>query len=248
MGINFTLLTVSRLIIHEVPKHLAHDDQVTPTLSEIESNLTGEIRGMLRDRLMSAAETSQRGFDIERDPASTSPIPGLVQSHLADPKKSDFVDMSRRMANHLFQSQPRISPSGLLLVMECDIDGLTAVAVLKIEKEEGARLFRPQGGKVTFNLEHLRDLILTPRTKVFKLAIVAPEGETFRGRACDNQRAYSSYKALADFFLERFLGCRLAQSPSVTTKKFYDNTARYLHDNFQNEPEGCTADRSLRSG
>jgi hypothetical protein len=237
MTINFSLLTVAHLIIHEVPKRLGQEDQTAQTLSEEESTLGQEIKGMLRDRLMSAAETSPRGFDIERDPASTSPIPKLIQPYLENPGGADFVEMSRTMAKHLFQSQPRISPSGLLLVMGCNIDDLVAVGILKVEKEEGARLFRSEGGKVTFNLEHLRDLVLTPRTKLFKLAIVVPDDGTFRGRACDNQRAYSSYKVLADFFLERFLGCRLAESPSVATKKFYEGTEVFLHDNFQNDPE-----------
>jgi hypothetical protein len=50
------------------------DKQASPILSEVESELSAEIKGMLRDRLMSAADTSARGFDIERDPKSTSPI------------------------------------------------------------------------------------------------------------------------------------------------------------------------------
>src|ERR1700682_4981618 len=155
MRINFTLLTVSRLIIHEVPRRVPGDKQASPILSEVESELSAEIKGMLRDRLMSAADTSPRGFDIERDPKSTSPIAGVIQSYLVKPSSSAFVAMSQSMSSHLFQNQPPISPAGLLVVMECNIGGIVAVAILKIEKEEGARLFRPVGGKMTFNLQHL---------------------------------------------------------------------------------------------
>ena len=237
MAINFTFLSVARLIIHEVPRRISQDDPSTPTLSEVESDLTSPIKGMLRDRLMSAADTSPKGFDIEKNPTSSSPVPPLIQSYLARPNASLFVEMSQKMANHLFQCQPSVSPAGLLAVMECSFDGHSALAILKIEKEEGARLFKSQGGKVTFNLEHFQDLVLTPKTKVFKLAVVARDVDTFYGRACDNQRGYTNYKAVADFFLDRFLGCRLAELPPVSTKKFYENTALFLHERYGSDPE-----------
>jgi hypothetical protein len=233
------LLSVKRVIIHEVPQHSSKTEGQKPTLSDIESPLTTEIRGMLRVRIIEAVGSEKRGFDIDWDPASTSPIPGLVKSYLADPSKTDFVLMSQQMANHLYSSQPPISPAGLVIVVECTLDPLFAIVIIKIEKEEGARIIRQDvsGGKKTFDIRHYKDLILTPRTKVFKLALFVGDKDNGEARACDNQRAYTSYKELADFFLQRFLGCRMAEIPSVSTKKFYENTSQFLSAHFRSDSE-----------
>jgi len=226
------LLTVKGVIIHEVPQRSSKLEGQKPTLSEVESPLTVEIRGMLRDRIIQAIASEKHGFDICWDPAATSPVPGLVKSYLTDPGKAAFVPPSQEMANHLYNSQPPISPSGLLIVVACTVDTLAGLAIIKIEKEEGARIIRQDTstGKKTFDIRHYKDLILTPRTKVFKVALFVGDKDSCEARACDNQRAYTSYTELANFFLQRFLGCRMAEIPSISTKKFYENTALFKSD------------------
>ena len=59
-------------------------------------------------------------------------------------------------------------------------------------------------GKSTFNLEHLRDLMLTQKTKVFTVGLFVQMGNTLEsidGAVSDNQRGYYPTTEVADFFL-----------------------------------------------
>ena len=49
----------------------------------------------------------------------------------------------------------------------------------KLEKEEGVRLESMVfEGKTTFKLQHLRDLMLTKKTKLFKIGVFIREGDS----------------------------------------------------------------------
>ena len=94
-------------------------------------------------------------------------------------------------------------------------------------------------GKSTFNLEHLRDLMLTQKTKVFKVGLFVQMGNTLEsidGAVSDNQRGYYPTTEVADFFLKRFLGCKLREAPEITTKRLFQATEDFIRDVIS-EPE-----------
>ncbi|RPJ55213.1 MAG: hypothetical protein EHM23_26905 [Acidobacteria bacterium] len=229
------LLVVEQIIIHEVPQTSLTGETDGPVLSDVESPITPEIKGMLRARIIGGVGSRKQAVDIEWNPQSDSPVPDLIRDCFDS--GLGFVEMSQQLANHLFESQPGISPAGLLAVIRCSLDRNTVLAILKIEREEGARLLEQMSsGKRTFDIQHLTDLILTPKTRLFKLAVFVRLPNAYEAVACDNQRSYSENRVLADFFLH-FLGCKLAEAPNVATKNFYDTTARYLTDWFREDPE-----------
>src|SRR5436190_425727 len=136
MDIDYGLLVVTKVIFHEVPRHSSKPDAAKPTLSEIESPTDADIRGMLRQRLIETAGNDKRGMPIEFAPDTESPVPKIVMDYTDSPSADLFVESSQAIANHLYSSQGTISPPGLVAVIECTVDGLHALAILKIEKEE----------------------------------------------------------------------------------------------------------------
>src|SRR5205823_671520 len=97
----------------------------------------------------------------------------------------------------------------------------TGAIVMKIEREEALNLNqRRVGDGFTFDMEHLRNLMLGNRTRVFKAALFGSAGrvEDLRGYVSDTQGGYGQESSIAHFFLSRFLGCKPTEEPGVTTK------------------------------
>jgi hypothetical protein len=106
---------------------------------------------------------------------------------------------------------------------------------MKLEREEGVRLRQQnKGGKKTFDIQHLRDLILTQKTKIFKVALFQPGDtmEAVEAIASDHQRGYYPKTEVADFFLKKFLGCTLIDDPEVITKRFYEASEGYFNEHI----------------
>ena len=159
MQSDLALLIVNRVIIHEVPHRR---ENTAPVLSDIESPMDDDIRQLLKERIIATAGDPSKTFEIEWDPQTTSPVPGLVATHLASPEIDVLVEQSRAMAQHLFTTQPTTSPGGLLLVIHAAISPQPVVIILKLEKQEGARIVpHPAGDGKHTRSGHLAGLIRT---------------------------------------------------------------------------------------
>ncbi|MDQ6617572.1 MAG: nucleoid-associated protein [Actinomycetota bacterium] len=227
---------IEKLIVHEIPRHFVHSaTPTTPGLSEVESPLDQTVKNFFREKLAGSLGTA--AYEVQLDPATTSPLPGWIVALLST-HPADLVATSQDMANHLHQSQPAISPEGLLTVIQARVENRRAVAILKLEKEEGTRVRRQQlQGGSTLSVDHVRDLMLTGKTKVFKVGLFAHVGGAsgpIEGMVCDRQKGYGG--TVANFFLERFLGCRLKELPELTTRRFFDAAERFINEDVE-EPE-----------
>jgi hypothetical protein len=223
-------LKVEGVIVHDVPKSYAHAQTPSaPTLSEVESPLNQTIKNFFHERLSVTLGSS--AFEAEFTPGSTSPLPSWIGGLLAT-KPSDFVATSQAMAEHLHQTQDGTNPAGLLTVVRCKIGTKSAVSILKLEKEEGTRVQQQSlGGRKTLSVSHVRNLMLTEKTKVFKVGLFAKVAKKVEGMVCDTQRRQGT--AVAYFFLERFLGCRLKDEPEVVTRRFYSTAQDFINDEVE---------------
>lgn len=233
MKSDLALLNIRKVIIHEVPKRARDTGPGGPILSEVESQIDSDLVVYIKKRVISSLKSSQ-AFDIVFDPTSTSPVPKLVLEHTAEGGKGNFVLASQQMAQHLYNIQTGTNPAGLLTVIDCSINGLEALGILKLEKEEGARIAQGLvGGKRTYDIKVLRDLILTEKTKVFKIGLFVQLGaslDSYDAAASDHQRGLYHRTEVADFFLKRFLGCRLTEEPEVSTKRFFEIAEEFLNE------------------
>ena len=217
---DLSLLEIDRVIFHAVPSRRAGSTAV-PILSEIESALDTATLNYFRRKLVSTL--TNNAYPVVFDSSTSSVVPSLVLKNLSGATQ-DFIKDSQDIATHLFQMQPGSSPPGMLAVAESRLRGLRMFAVVKLEHEEGARAFPDnRRGRRTFGLEHLRDLMLTGKTRVFKAGLFIQEGadlNSIDGRVSDNQAAQWSTRGVADYFLRRFLGCELREDPAVSTQNF----------------------------
>ena len=234
--IDLGLIHIDRLIVHEIPRRYvrAESSNADLILSEVESPLEDDVRNFFQERLVS---TLSGAYDVEFDPSAFSSVPLIVKGLLA-PQPIDFVAASRDLAKHLHQSQGGVNPGGLLTLMDVTIGHRRGYAIVKLEKEEGARLQRSSiDGQSTFNVSHLRDLMLTRKTKVFKVGIFAclSDQTGTEGLVSDTQKGAGT--AVAFFFLSQFLGCKLKEVPEVTTRRFFEATQEFIRDDVTDPQE-----------
>ncbi len=234
MSIDFTRLNIEKVIIHEITRQALSDQKTPPHYSEIESPINDDIKLFLKDKVITTIGGS-RSHEVVFDDDSNSPIPEIVKKLLDD--DSDFVLLSKTIANHLNRIQSGRSPGGLVTIVIANIQNIKVVGILKLEREEGARLEQTQReGRLTYDILHLRDLILTEKTKLFKIGLFFNEGlEEFgyEGKICDNQLSFTPNREVAAFFLTSFLGCRLAGDPRVETKDFFISSQKFIKEKIE---------------
>ena len=229
-------LDIDKLIVHDIPSRRVNTSGPSPTLSEIESPLSPTVRNYIRDKVVGTL--ASHSFPVIFDSSFGSLVPDLVMDNLGDQTR-DFVEVSQMLANHLFQVQKGSNPAGLLAVAQTKVEGVPSLALMKLEREAGARVAPMEyQGKSTFDVQHLQDLMLTDKTRVFKVGLFVQEGNTLdsiEGLVSDNQSAQWHKGDVADFFLRGFLGCRLREEPRVTTRGYLDATEEWINE-FVTDP------------
>ena len=225
-------LAIRRVIFHDIPRNL-RGVTTAPVLSDVETTLDRTRQNHLRIRLTRALG-SKATYPIVFNPATSSPLPGHVRVYSsATPSPDDFVKMSQQLANHLFEQQHGAVSPGLLCVLDVASGSMPGLVVLKLEREEGARLqLKETLGKKTFHMSVLDNLVLTDSTRLFKSAMFLRTGsgnDAFDAIACDTQLSITSSDEMAKFWL-RFLGCEFTIESRVATQRFFDSTRAFIND------------------
>lgn len=241
-AMNVTTLNIDEAIIHEITDRvLAPPTSPELILSNALSPLDDDLRRYFQARIAESLEKA--AYPVVADPERTSPTPDLVYQHIrAD--TSRLIDTSQAMARHLFDAQQRVRSSpGLLVVATGAIDNGKCLAILKLQKQEGLNLQRIGfEGSETYSLEHLKRLMLTNDTRVFKVALFDSDEvgtvDDVKALISDKQRFSSPEKRMADFFLKTFLGCRLRDDPAQITNRFYVASESFVNDRVT-DPEKC---------
>lgn len=229
MAIEVSRINLGRIIFHYVPSgptDVAHQ----LVLSRIESPLNNQARNYFRQKLV--ATLANGAYPVLFDTQSASVVPGTVLNITAAGSQH-FVGDSQIMARHLYEIQNMNNGRGVFAVAEVDCSGLKAVAVVKLENGEGARaLPTSYRGEPTFDVEHLQNLMLTDKTRIFKAALFAQHGTALAdidGLVSDNQFTRGSRSGVADFFLRTFLGCLLQEDPAVVTRNFLEAAQDWIN-------------------
>jgi nucleoid-associated protein YejK len=230
MTLDLAVLNINRVIIHQVLQQPRSEVKLPPIYSEIESHLGDDLRSFFKDRIVQTL-SGQKAYQIVFDEKSESPIKSLFDSWIENPQ--DFVNISKLAANHLNKIQDGRNPGGLITVVAATVRSRSSLAILKLEKEEGARLEQTEiDGKNTFDIRHIRDLILSEKTRLFKIALLIENGHSelgFDGKLYDNQLAPGKHRDVADFFLHGYLGCTHVGDPREKTKEFFYSTQDFIN-------------------
>lgn len=217
---NWDELVVESVVVHYVPT--ARDDPdgevlLTDAPIPLEPGLHQYFREKIASRLEDNGLASVDDTDVE------SPAPNLIGEIVSDPGR--LVDASKVLAVHLDTIQTGNNSSGLLAVATASVAGKGFVAIIKLEKERGIRFAINQvDGQNVVDMELLRNLTLTDKTKVYKTALLGPtdpgSSHSIEGFVADDQRGRTDGVQVATFFLSRFLGCKPKEPAARLTFEF----------------------------
>ena len=228
---------VDQIVVHDVPRNNTSTTPAEIIYSDAASPLTPELRNFFKEK--TTQSLGRHGYAVEHDPEQKSPVPELIEAVMSDP--SELIPSSRKIARHLYDSQPAVSNPGLLVALLGRAENATCLGILKLEREDAIRVEEttlPSGDK-TFSVAHLRDLMLGKHTRLFKASAFRMPGadsSSLDGVVSDDQRGYNPTTEVATFFLARFLGVKLRTAPDVATKSFFEATQGWIEAQVE-EPE-----------
>ncbi|MGV3720553.1 MAG: nucleoid-associated protein [Actinomycetota bacterium] len=229
-------LRVTDVIVHQVPKKVSGEMEPPLGLSEAASSITSELGQYIRERVIKSLTAS--AFDVVADENALAVVPDEILAFLSS-SGGDLVERSLVIAKHLYAVQDGNNPAGLLCVAAATVNGRRTLAILKLEMEQAVRLETARvGGRSTFDLTLLRDLVLNNHTRVFKAALFQrQDGDgPLIGLVSDKQRGSDPRSPMANFFLSQFLGCKLADTPNVRTRDFYTLVEQFINEHVT-DPE-----------
>lgn len=208
---------VRAAVVHYVPTERDDPgDEVLLTDSAI--NLDASLKRYFETKIVERLK--EKGLEVVNDPDGPPIVANAVIA--TDSRDTNLVANSQEIARHLTVVQStKVSPSGLLAVVSGIAGGKDCLALLKLERERGIHFAIKQvDGRNLLDLELLRDLTLTDKTRVYKTALLAREDGGIGGFVADDQRGISTGRQVATFFLSRFLGCQSRLPAAYMTYQF----------------------------
>lgn len=224
--IDYSLLVIEKLIIHNIPKHRKGETDGSPNYSEDVSTMTDGLRALFQDKIKQALNLDQ-AFSICFKEETESIVP--QKANLILRSDEDFIINSQAIALNLYTVQQGNNAAGILLVIKGRINNNPVCVILKLEPDNGAQLVRNESTR-TYDVEEVSNLMLTNKTKVFKVALLL-DGSVFNvdydGKLMDFQINVKTKKNISTFFLD-FLGCKPYSDPKISTKEFYNLTREFI--------------------
>lgn len=233
-------LVFERIIIHKI--HSKNDTTAAycdPSTSL--SKLGDDIKKTLKARIVLAVKKTSRFFETSVDKSGEGSFFDMA-STLHQKSDKDFITISTEIGHLAAHCHDKKSiADGLLLVIDCRIDGKICTIVIKAEFQEA---FSMNGSAVSL----IKDLFLSPGKELYKIGFLMLNGKDLK-----NVTSYESYvyddqfnsKTLdiATYFGKEFLGFGTSSNAKMNTKKFYE----YFNSFVDSHVEDNTSRNLLKS-
>ena len=228
-------IAIKEFIVHDIPRKLpsrslgsnAEELQNVPVLSDVETPFSSKLVDFFKSKFSSSIGSSN-SVEIKYTDEKEC-VPSQIEQYFLDHSKS--ITTSQKIAKKLFEIQNARNTEGLLLFVYGVQNQNDFLAILKVEREEGVQIDiqKDDEGKTSFNLNYIENLMLTKKTKLFKIALFIKDGNETKGFLSDNQIGQTSTGNYADFFMSEFLSCELISEPPMVTKLFFEETQKFVN-------------------
>lgn len=233
---SFENLVIHRIILHEVHKRTDERSIVVPTYGTALVALDAEAMEALQDRVNSALGSAAKCMELAIIRAGDGSAVAIAKD-LIDTDDTLFIQRSRAVADLLADAQTRRDLPGGVLVVFTGAAGHPAkriVGAIKAETHNGFTRETGAGGATT--LQFLKNLLLTPQTKLYKIGLfweqdagaaeALPAG--WRAFIYDHQISSADKLTAAQYFYEGFLGCGFPETSARRTREFHDYTKDFI--------------------
>ena len=232
----FENISIGQVVIHEVFKRGPNRELVQPVFGEQPIQLDGEAMTALRDRLIKALGQSSRC--MEMDLQNEGPESAIQLAKELVDAGANFATKSRAVAVKLAAAQTRQDlPGGIVVVLTgtAGVPSKRFVCKLKAEPHNGFTRVA-EGGVIS--LQFLKDLILTPQTRLYKIGCFveldrnatpgAPLSSSWKAFIYDETMSTLNKLSAAHYFYDLFLGLKFPQNGATRTKEFHDHTKEFI--------------------
>lgn len=235
----FQNLNISRIIIHEVFRRNEDRSMQEPRYGAQLIQLDAEGRDALQLRITEALGESSHGVEMSIHDVSDASFWRLGK-RVVDSIGNDaeFIQASQAVTAKLAAAQTnRIVPGGIVVVIDgtCGFPARPFMCVIKAEPHPGF-IKRDNGDQLL--LEYLKDLILTPQAKLYKIgafvhadAQADPAGGLAAGWKAflfDELITKANRLGAAQYFYETFLGLAFPSNSAFQTKQFHSLTKEFI--------------------
>lgn len=235
--IDFPNLSIKRAIMHTIEAKLPSQDNASVNYESELVNLTEEVIGIIKQRLVDAAGKNSKAFELEISNTNSDSFFDLV-SDLKEKPNNEFITISRNIADLLAENQKRtIIPGGYLVIIDAEDSetGLARYIIIKAEPHQALRL-RNQNGRS--QIELLRKVFLSPSQKLYKIGIIYEKSaqhdlspsQRYGCFLYDDQFRADSHPA--EYFYKDFLGFSVDSNAKIQCKRFYDKTEMFIKENI----------------
>ncbi|PZQ14313.1 MAG: hypothetical protein DI565_12905 [Ancylobacter novellus] len=245
-------LTVNRICLHEIYRRADDGGAVVPpSFATGLLNLPANAAGAFKSRVVAAFKGTAKCMEM----LIRSSGPGSAFANgvaLIAKSDADFVEHSRVFANDLASAQTsRGYPGGLVVVFDGTVGNpaTSFFAVMKAELHDGFVK------TADLQAQFLRDLFLSPKTKLYKIGIFITDGQQHDGdlpsgwaaTVYDTGLSASSRDGAATYFYSSFLGLDIPENAAHNVKKFFEHTKEFIKTSNVSEQEKVNLYNSLYS-
>jgi len=236
--INFFEIDFLRVVVHRINRKEPNEDFASVVASDSLAVLDDDTIYTLQERLAEAAERHTKAFDVAINRTGGGTFFGLG-SELRSVGDEEFIVVSQKIANLLGFSQTSSNlPGGLAIIIDGrrGDDNHGVVIAIKAEMQDVLECD-------SSNLRLIKDVVLSPTTKLFKfgmiyryeehekgseLSNVAPPNDEWGAFLFDEQFRVDSKPA--EYFFNEFLGFSTDGNGKIQSKRFYDATEKFIYD------------------
>lgn len=235
----FENLTIGRIIIHEIFRLSEDRTMVDPHYGNGLIQLGAEAKDALQRRITEALGSSSHGVEMSINDAGAQSVFTAAKTILEAPGDDErFVQISQGITAKLAASQTtKVVPGGIVVV----IDGAAGhparpfICVIKAEPHPGF-IKREANGQLL--LEYLKELILTPEAKLYKIgAFIQSDAAQanaqhptagWRAFLFDDLITKGNRLGAAHYYYSTFLGLVFPSNSAFQTKEFHTLTKDFI--------------------
>ena len=236
----FQNLVIQRTIIHEVFKRADEPTPVQPSYGTQVIHLEADARDALQQRITAALGHASHGLEMSLRKTGTESIWAKVKQLVDAPDNANtFITASQNIAASLAEAQvSRGIPGGIVVVVYGKVGhpGIPFTCIIKAEPHAGFTRKVGDGGELM--LEYLKDLILTPQAKLYKIGAFVRKSATeatvenpsggWQAFIFDDLITTGNRQSAAKYFYDTFLGFDFPSNSAWQTKQFHTLTKDFI--------------------
>jgi hypothetical protein len=240
MSIDFSTITINKLIIHEIYERKNKGEIIPPLLNNHLEDISSEASiETIKKRIIDALGTNSKCHEMEIINVGEHSTFQICDKMIYG-RDNVFIANSKDLTNKLTSVQNSTGiPGGVLLFFKGKIgtDRKNIIGIIKAEIQDG---YNRKLSSNSISMEFLNSLFLTNQQRLYKIGVFIElesrqngnsslrDNSEFTAYIYDHNISNKDLENAAVYFYDSFLGCSFASNDRKLTRDFYDNASDYF--------------------